>query len=119
MIQYQFRDEYYMSIHQSTTKDIGVFDYEIELLDITTEITQEMINWCAKTCNENFIIYEIKDRVVAGGHMYNYQAWKNGLFNVKKKWTKQNSSYTLFIRLSKKDFAAFNLGFADEITTLS
>lgn len=111
-----FRKSYYIKIHRSETKNLGIFNYEVELEGITVEITQELINWCSQTCQDNFIISEIKSRIVAGGTYDNYKSWCNGRFNASKKWHPADYYYTIFIRLMKNDYLSFMLRYSDEIT---
>jgi len=61
---------------------IGMFDvaYDIEHLDERN--MQEIINWLAVNCTGNFVVNEIRRRIVAGGFSDNKQAYKNGYFNI-------------------------------------
>jgi len=117
MSQHLFRKTHVLQTHQSSSKYIGVFDYELEIDNISLEITQEIIDWCSKTCISNFIIIQSKDRIVAGGNGDNYLAWESGEFKASKRWKKDEFDYTVYIRLMRHDYNSFILRYSDEITS--
>lgn len=115
MSTYIFRNYYGLNIHDQSTKYIGEFNFEIEIKDIPLDITTELVDFCSSTFSNNFVIIEVKDRIVAGGWGDNYSAWKDGQFKVTKRWTKADISYSIFIRLYSDDMKLFNLRYSDEI----
>ena len=119
MKNYKFRKSHFLKVYNPSDKYIGIFNYEIELDDVTIKITQEIIDWCSNTCHDNFIIIQTKNRVVAGGCADNYKEWEQNQFNASARWKNEDCSYTAFIRLTEIDYFAFMLRYADEITYVS
>lgn len=119
MSRHLFRKKYILQTHQSPSKYIGVFNYELEMRNISIEVTQELIDWCSNTCIDNFIIIQSKDRIVAGGNGDNYLAWQSGEFKASRRWKKEDVDHTVYIRLMKHDYNSFLLRYSDEITSIN
>lgn len=98
----------------SDTSDLGIFDIGYDLEGQDDDLLQEIINWLAVNCRDNFIVTRIEGRIVAGGYGNNLAASKKGLFRINKRARDQDRCWVDYkIRLTAHDNAMFSLSWLD------
>lgn len=100
--------------------DLGAFDCGYGFYCNDYGFVQDMIDWLAQNCTDNFIVIRRVADIVAGGYTDNQRAWNENQFNLSKmkfgkKQTHRRIGPRWDIKLSKDDHLAFYLRWVDEI----
>lgn len=83
----------------------GAFDYELTFIETDRNLTDELCDWLANNCSENFIVARDTSELIAGGCSDNLLAWNN-----RSKYFGSSDVITeLRIRLHKADVTMFRL----------
>lgn len=96
----------------------GISAFDAQYLvdpDVDDTLMQEIIDWLAVNCRDNFVVTARITRLVAGGYSNNRDAAERGLFdlNSKKCCHGFEDSTEYIISLSRHDDALFSLAWLD------
>jgi hypothetical protein len=94
----------------------SMFFREYVIPDPPTDIMQDVVDWLAKNCTDNFIVTEKTTRIVAGGYDDNAKAHLRGRFNIKNRKGAHGLAPTkdYHVRLSKSDDFLFSMAWINE-----
>jgi hypothetical protein len=93
---------------------LGMFDIGYNLIDNPDEeLVQEIIDWLAVNCIDNFIVTRLLGSILAGGYHDNAQAFRNGFFKIKKRRARDREWSDYRIKLSAHDNAMFSMVWID------
>ena len=94
----------------STGNNIGLFDIEYHV-NCDQSYAQNLINWLAVNCQENFIVTQDRCIIVAGGRYTNKSAFENGRFDIDYavEQEKEFCSIIYRVRITNSDNTLFKL----------
>jgi len=93
---------------------LGNFEIGYDLLENPgDDIVQEVVDWLAVNCTDNFIVTQVVGRIIAGGFVDNASAAKKGLFRLNRRRSADREWIDYRIKLSAQDNVMFSMVWID------